>query len=220
MLHQAEQNRQHVDAFVYELWREEENIKKKKKIDALCLTEEEWGRVRILLDILGHADGAQQLFLSEEGPTLHLAIPAIERLCKAWSSQREREKYKPYASALDAGIKKLDDYHAKLVLIDVVIISLCMYPSHTSFRSAYMPSTVLDPTTKMQHFKRNWTTAEQTRAISIAEKYYQEQYEKYSTDELVLQCKKPKKARHKTLIRDLSSDEETEDKASQLEWSI
>jgi hypothetical protein len=124
MLHRAEQNRQYVDTFVYELGREERSIEKRKKIDALCLSEEEWDRVRILLDILGHADEAQQSFSSENGPSLHRALPAIERLHKAWASRQERAKYRPYMAALEAGIKKLEEYHTKLASVDVMVISL------------------------------------------------------------------------------------------------
>jgi len=40
-----------------------------------------------------YADVAQQAFSSEHGSTLHLAIPALETLHKAWSSRAERPKY-------------------------------------------------------------------------------------------------------------------------------
>jgi hypothetical protein len=71
----------------------------------------------------------------------------------------------------------------------------------------------------MQHFKKNWTVAEQIQAISIAEKFYQERYEKYGADGPMAQSRKAKQPRIKTLIRDLSSDDETEDDSSSLEQS-
>jgi hypothetical protein len=43
---------QFVDIFVYEIGREEKDLEKRKKIDGLKLTPEEWGRVKSFLDLL------------------------------------------------------------------------------------------------------------------------------------------------------------------------
>jgi hypothetical protein len=56
---------------------------------------------------------AQQAFSSDQGSTLHLAIPALETLHKAWSSCSERLKYARFAPALKAAAGKLDEYYEK-----------------------------------------------------------------------------------------------------------
>jgi hypothetical protein len=43
---------QFVDIFVYEIGREEKDLEKRKKIDGLKLTPEEWGQVKCFLDLL------------------------------------------------------------------------------------------------------------------------------------------------------------------------
>ena len=43
---------QFLDTFVYELGVREENLRKRKKIDSLKLSEEEWIRVRLFCNLL------------------------------------------------------------------------------------------------------------------------------------------------------------------------
>ena len=56
---------------------------------------------------------AQQAFSSDQGSTLHLAIPALETLHKAWSSRAERFKYARFKPALTAAAAKLEEYYEK-----------------------------------------------------------------------------------------------------------
>ena len=42
-----------MDTYIYELGAREENLSKRKKIDALRLSPEEWERVRLFCDLLG-----------------------------------------------------------------------------------------------------------------------------------------------------------------------
>jgi hypothetical protein len=42
-----------VSDFVYDLGLKEDNLEKRRKIDALQLNEEEWGRVGLFCDLLG-----------------------------------------------------------------------------------------------------------------------------------------------------------------------
>lgn len=60
-----------------------------------------------------HADNAQQAFSSEHTCTLHLAIPALEALHRAWSSRAERSKYEQFADALESAYTKIDGYYEK-----------------------------------------------------------------------------------------------------------
>ena len=54
---------------------------------------------------------AQQAFLSDQGSTLHLAIPALKTLHKAWFSCSERSKYGYFAPALKVAANKLEEYY-------------------------------------------------------------------------------------------------------------
>jgi hypothetical protein len=60
-----------------------------------------------------HADNAQQAFSSEQASTLHLAIPALEALHRAWSSRADRPKYERFADALKTACTKIDEYYEK-----------------------------------------------------------------------------------------------------------
>ena len=44
---------------------------------------------------------------------LHLGMPALEALHKAWSSRAERLKYAPFAPALVKACDKVDEYYEK-----------------------------------------------------------------------------------------------------------
>ena len=73
-------------------------------------------QVRKLISLIIHgqyADVAQQAFSLDSGTTLHLAIPALETLYKAWSSRAARAKYERFAPALKAAAQKLDGYYEK-----------------------------------------------------------------------------------------------------------
>jgi len=116
---------QHVDTFVYEMGRQEQDLSKRAKIDFLQLTSAEWTRVGQFTDLLSYADVAQQAFSSEQGSTLHLAIPALETLHKSWSSRAERQKYIRFADPLKAAAKKLDEYYEKTTDTAAYVIAMC-----------------------------------------------------------------------------------------------
>jgi hypothetical protein len=75
---------------------------------------------------LQHADKAQQAFSSDQISTLHLGIPALEALYKAWSTRAERDKYAPFAPALETACNKVDEYYEKTTESPAYIISMCM----------------------------------------------------------------------------------------------
>ena len=58
-------------------------------------------------------DVAQQAFSSENGSTLHLAIPALKTLYKSWLTQANKVKYTCFAAALSAGAAKINKYYEK-----------------------------------------------------------------------------------------------------------
>ena len=61
---------------------------------------------------------------------LHLAIPALEALYKAWSSRAEWSKYRWAAPALHAACQKIDQYYEKTMESPTYVMSMGMncYP--------------------------------------------------------------------------------------------
>lgn len=106
---------------------------KRQKIDDLALNANEWAQVKSFNDLLAvrcrnsfivlccsltndhgtkqHADNAQHAFSSDKAPTLHLALPALEAIHKAWTTRQTREKYKDFLPALKAGLTKIEEYY-------------------------------------------------------------------------------------------------------------
>ncbi|KAG2067668.1 hypothetical protein BDR04DRAFT_1158793 [Suillus decipiens] len=111
MLDCAEKKRAYVDTFVYELSLHETNLTKYAKINQLKLHEDEWACITLFTSLLAHADKAQQSFSSDKGASLHLALPALEALHKAWSTCSENPKYKPFQEALQQGVSKIHKYY-------------------------------------------------------------------------------------------------------------
>ena len=80
-----------------------------------------------LTTISQYADVAQQAFSSERGSTLHLAIPALETLHKAWSSRAEKPKYARFSHALKTAAAKLDEYYEKMTDSPAYVIAICSF---------------------------------------------------------------------------------------------
>ena len=59
------------------------------------------------------ADEAQQVFSSDQHPSLHLALPALETLYFTWDRRSNSPKYQDFVQALDAGKAKVDEYYKK-----------------------------------------------------------------------------------------------------------
>ena len=74
-----------------------------------------------------YADVAQQAFSSDAGTTLHLAIPALETLHKAWSSRAGRSKYARFAPALNAAAQKIDEYYEKTTDSPAYVMAMCSF---------------------------------------------------------------------------------------------
>jgi len=134
---------QFVDTFVDELRWEETDTSKRDKIRALKLDDNEWQRVNVFLGLLTvyttyshslkhlthycqHADNAQQAFSSDQASTLHLAIPALEALHRAWSSRAGRPKYERFAPALEAACRKIEEYYEKTAESPAYIMAMSM----------------------------------------------------------------------------------------------
>jgi hypothetical protein len=72
-----------------------------------------------------HADSAQQAFSSDTGPLLHLALPALEGLHKAWVSHSNNPKYACFRAGLTAATDKIQEYYEKSAECDAYIIGMC-----------------------------------------------------------------------------------------------
>jgi hypothetical protein len=74
---------------------------------------------------LQHADRAQQAFSSDEGPSLHSGLPALEALHKAWSSRAKKPKYFDFRNALNDAAAKIAEYYDKTATSDAFILAMC-----------------------------------------------------------------------------------------------
>ena len=128
--------------------RDEPDRAKRAKLDALQLSDEEWERVKLFLSLLKvrsvhesvisslinsillgqhqHADAAQQAFSSENGPSLHLALPALEALHNAWSSRAQKDKYYHFEIPLDSAVETIAKYYDKTSTSDAFVLSMRM----------------------------------------------------------------------------------------------
>ncbi|KAG2351374.1 hypothetical protein BDR07DRAFT_1386077 [Suillus spraguei] len=156
---------------------QEHNLRKYAKIDYLRLMSVEWIRVGQFADLLlvHYADIAQQKFSSDAGTTLHLAVPALKALNKAWSSRAGQPKYSCFAPALDAAADKINKYNEK-----------------TTESPTYVMTMVLNPMGKMAYFKKNWPEDLQQDVLACAEQLCENL--KLATSKWVRMCQHPKLA--------------------------
>jgi hypothetical protein len=57
--------------------------------------------------------------------TLHLALPALKALHKAWSKRAERAKYVDFVPALNAGLAKIEEYYDRTAECDAYTFAMC-----------------------------------------------------------------------------------------------
>jgi hypothetical protein len=196
---------------VYEMGCQEQNLLKCVKIDFLQLTSAEWTQVGQFADLLSYANVVQQAFLSNRGPTLHLAIPALETLHKSWSSRAERHKYIRFAGPLKAAAEKLDEYYEKTTDTAAYVIAMC-----SSFAIIIIPTLtnstilVLDPTSKLTYFKKHWPSNLLDDVLACAENVFEQHYNELNQSLALLQpvATKSKVGGLKRLIREVQSDSE------------
>ncbi|KAG6863764.1 hypothetical protein C0993_010432, partial [Termitomyces sp. T159_Od127] len=195
MLDRADKNQEHVDTFVEELHWEETDPSKYDKIQALKLTKDEWTWVHLFTDLLMHADNAQQAFSSDQVSTLHLAIPALEALYRAWSSRINWTKYAPFSLALEAACEKIDVYYDK-----------------TTNSPAYIMSMILNPHKKLSYFAKHWPKKLQEDVVKCAEEVFQERFLQFKDIQNIdMNSEKKSSKRLNVLLWELSDDENEEE---------
>lgn len=74
-----------------------------------------------------HADRAQQTFSSENEPSLHVAIPALEALHNAWSKRIVKDKYTAFVEPIQAGIDKLSEYYDRTGDSSAYVLSMSKF---------------------------------------------------------------------------------------------
>ncbi|KIK93794.1 hypothetical protein PAXRUDRAFT_12432 [Paxillus rubicundulus Ve08.2h10] len=141
MIDQAKKKK-YVNTFVYELGLQQPTSEKCDQVVLMKLTANEWKHVGLFASLLVHADNAQQNVSSDAGPTLHLALPALEALHKAWDSCAIQSKY----SVFSTGLKKDSDPYTMVML--------------------------LDPSSKDRHFKKYLDSDLHAEALGHAEKIF------------------------------------------------
>ncbi|OJT08055.1 Zinc finger BED domain-containing protein RICESLEEPER 2 [Trametes pubescens] len=197
MLHRAEELCEHVDTFVSEMAHAEKDKRKRRKLDDLQLTSEEWERVKQCLDLLAHADNAQQAFSSDHGPSLHLALPALEALQRAWSTRSGKAKYAEFRPALEAGSRKITEYYEK-----------------TAETQVYTFALLLNPENKTQFIAKSWGKDLLAELLTQAEETYKERYLEMYPDRTAPHTSGKQWAgasrKLSTLLREVSDDESSD----------
>jgi len=146
-----------------------------------------------------HADNAQHAFSSDIAATLHLALPALEALHKAWTTQLACDKYQDFLPALQAGLTKVEEYYDQTSDSDTYTFAMhCMtLLVIPSYRSSQLIIVVLDPSQKVEHIQKYWGVdklesilehAEQKVRLSFYVTYQGYSLTPLSTRSTTLQC--------------------------------
>ena len=109
-----------------------------------------------LLTLVRHTDDAEPAFLYESRPCLHTGIPALEALHTAWKNRSKNPKFNLFSDGLAAAMKKIEEYYEKTATSHAYTFVMRKLITWSYFLIANLCPTVLDPDTKMNHFKKHW----------------------------------------------------------------
>ncbi len=162
---------QFLEEFVYQTGRDETDLAKRAKNDALVLRPEEWKRVDALIEILSVHISRDNFINSHMRIPLRciLLSPALEALYTVWSHYAEQEKYEPFEPPLPQALQKLKIItrrHLHLMRIPSLCVRAMIFILNPVVT---IRNTVLDPDTKMDHFKKHWSVALQKCVLDAAE---------------------------------------------------
>lgn len=104
---------------------------------AFAFTNRDWERVNDTRIVISDANDMQQIFSSEQHPTLWRAIPALEELQSAWEKKRDMPKYALYNGAIEKGLDKVGKYYRKFDDKPVYILALGMCSHFKAYSSYY-----------------------------------------------------------------------------------
>ncbi len=71
-----------------------------------------------------YADDAQHTFSSDNRPSLHNAVPALEKLHAKWNKKIENPKYCEFWNALEEAAKKVSEYYDKTADTDAYTFAM------------------------------------------------------------------------------------------------
>jgi len=66
----------------------------------------------------------QKAFSSDQGPSLHLTLPALEALHKAWMKHAACIKYEDFVPALNTGLAKIKEYYDRTAQSDAYTFAM------------------------------------------------------------------------------------------------
>ncbi|PPQ81719.1 hypothetical protein CVT26_007781 [Gymnopilus dilepis] len=186
-----------VDQFVFELSMKETNAEKRRKIGDLTLSEDEWTHVRLFNNLLEHADSAQHAFSAATCPTLHNALPAIEKLYSEWEKASNKPRYALFKDTLKAAMEKVNEYYVKTSASDAHII--CM---------------ALNPSQKFEHFKKHWGKELLNNVKETVRKKFIERYEQlHKASASKIPTKTTKKVSSRRNCDDTESESESDEES-------
>ncbi|KAJ7926843.1 hypothetical protein B0H13DRAFT_2653724 [Mycena leptocephala] len=140
-----------VDAFVLKITREEKEPVKSKKLQSLLLSESEWARVKTFVGLLGYADAARQAFSCDVGPSMRLAIPALESLHPRLRNPGNKLAHVDFEPALTAGINKIAEYYDK---VDSDAYIFCMsHPTPAQVTLNARAETLAETLVHLHHYR-------------------------------------------------------------------
>jgi hypothetical protein len=73
-----------------------------------------------------YADESQHAFSASSRPTLHNALPAIEKLYAEWEKASTKLRYEPFKDALNTAMEKFNEYYKRTSASDAHIICMGM----------------------------------------------------------------------------------------------
>ena len=73
---------------------------------------------------LQHANDAQRAFSSSSTPTLHNALPTLEKLHAAWQKASVKDRYSRFVLALEVGMVKINTYYKRSAESDAHIMAM------------------------------------------------------------------------------------------------
>ena len=110
-------------------------IVQEDELKCLALSDQDWGLLIILKDILQLFKEGSDLLCASKYPTLSLAVPIYNTLLRKLEEYAEEHKHTVIGDAIVVAIEKLQEYYCK------------------SKGKAYYAATILDPRLNLHYFK-------------------------------------------------------------------
>ncbi|KAG1726868.1 uncharacterized protein EDB91DRAFT_1003789, partial [Suillus paluster] len=88
----------------------------------------DWEHINNTCIVISDANDMQQIFSSEQHPTLWCAIPALEQLQTTWEKKWDMLRYVLYQGAIQKGLNKIGKYYRKFINKPVYVLALVLHP--------------------------------------------------------------------------------------------